>query len=564
MLTELKKLAADFVAQPMTRGREIRDLMEHSPVEFCSAAMELLGGEDSERVQRYLVALLGTNNLLIPCLTDPATPLNKAESVAAIARRVDPQLPAKLVAFVLERSEMEAPERVERILGLLRCMPDAATFRPLLTLLVRHPNPRIRAKVTLLAGEGNRNRTWFERLMLEQDSRVRANALESAGADVVEQLQPLFRAAASDPNNRVAGNAVVALYRLGESMAIASIHEMASRLDPAFRATAVWAMSETADTRFLPLLSKIVTDPNEKIKAAAFRAMRKLRAVADPPQTLEVRILGKPVFDGAAVNMVFGVSDGPKPTCGVQATAVRILADGENVYRYSVKEQDYNRRISAGFLVPRIADQTGERSSAYRDALRSCFEQRHLGDSWFMAQFSGRAAPGSRTETLFGVRMDSPESSKVHAVASLEELQNAIGTAASLEFGNAFAALCKRLRPSRSSAHIFVFRTENLAPANAVPMIDAARAACVTVHAVCSVPDEAIRHVSNVTGGFYGVSEQPGKMLAGFYRGISHRYVASFAREPKMRQVRIAVHTTEGFGESAPCELGGADEKEKN
>ena len=98
------------MTQPLTRGREIRELMEHSPKEFCAAATELLGGEDSERVQRFLIALLWTNNLLISCLTATSTPLQKAESIAALARRVDPQLPAKLVGFVLERTDLETPE----------------------------------------------------------------------------------------------------------------------------------------------------------------------------------------------------------------------------------------------------------------------------------------------------------------------------------------------------------------------------------------------------------------------------------------------------------------------
>jgi hypothetical protein len=557
MLTELKKLAGDFLTQPLTRGREIRDLLEHSPAEFCSAAVELLGGEDSERVQRYLVALLGTNNLLIPCLTDPSTPIEKAESIAALARRVDPQLPAKLVGFVLERSDTETPERLERILGLLKCMPDATSFRPLLTPLVRHPNPRVRAKVALLAGEGNRNRTWFERLMSEDDARVRANAIESAGPSVAEDLQPLFRAAASDSNNRVAGNAMVALYRLGESMAVANICEMASRADPAFRATAVWAMSETGDTRFLSLLAKIVTDPNETIKAAAFRAIRKLRAQPIARDGLEVRILGRPVFEGPALKIAFGVSDGRKPVPGIAATKIRILADGENVYRYSTKEQEYNRRISAAFLVPRIVDQTGERSVAYREALEQCFEQRQLGDAWLFSQYSGSAAVRDRPETLFGVRMDSPEASKFHAVATVADLHKAIGTTASIEFTAAFVALCQKLRPSRSSAHIFLFRPESAQPVDTASLTAAAREAHVSVHAVCNARDDEVREICQATSGFYAVSDNPGKTLAGFYRGISHRYLASFTPDAKIRHVQIAVHTADAFGESALCELAG-------
>ncbi len=558
MITELKKLAGDFLTQPLTRGREIRDLLEYSPAEFCAAAIELLGGEDSERVQRYLVALLWTNNLLIPCLTDPSTPMKKAESIVAIARRVDPQLPAKLVGFVLERSDVETPECLERILGLLKSMPDAASFRPLLTPLVRHPNARIRAKVALLAGEGNGNRTWFERRLMEDDSRVRANAIESAGPAVAEDLQPLFRTAASDSNNRVSGNALVALYRMGEANAIANLYDMAFRPDPAFRATAVWAMSETGDTRFLPLLARIVTDPNETIKAAAFRAIRKLRGQESAQDlVLDVRILGRPVFEGTTLKVPFGVSDGGKPIPGIAATKFRILVDGEFVYRYSIKEQDYNRRISAAFLVPRIADQMGERGLAYRQALQECFEQRRVGDGWLFSQYSGSVAGErlSRPETLFGVRMDRTEISKIYAVGNTDDLRKAIETAACLDFTGAFLGLCEKLRPSRSSAHIFLFRPEVARGIDPVSLTAAAQEAHVMVHAVCGSRDEEVREICQATGGFYAVSENVTKTLSGFYRGLSHRYLATCTADTKVRQVQVAVRTEESSGESGIFEL---------
>ena len=560
MLMELKKLAGEFLTQPLTRGREMRDLLEHSPKEFCSAAIELLGGESSERVQRYLVALLWTNNLLIPCLTDPSTSISKAESIANLARRVDPQLPAKLVGFVLERTDVEPPERLERILSLLRSMPDAAGLRPLLTPLLRHPDARIRSKVALLAGEGNGNRTWFERRMLEEDPRVRANALESAGAAVAEDLRPLFRTAASDANNRVAGNALVALYRLGEGAAVAGLYELASRQDPAFRATAAWAMSETGDTRFLPLLGKILTDPNETTKAAAFRAIRKLRGQESAQtQVLEVRILGKPCFDGPTLKVAFGVSDGTKPVSGIAATKVRILVDGEPVYRYSVTEQEYNRRISAAFLVPRIADQARERSVAYRDALEECFEQRRVGDWWLISQYSGSAASErlSRPETLFGVRIDPAEMSQVRPVENSTDLRNAIETPRSLEFTAAFLGLCEKLRPSRRSAHVFLFRPEDAPPIDPASLTQAAQEAHVSVHAVCGSRDDGVREICQATGGFYAISENVTKTLSGFYRGLSHRYLASLTPDLKVRRVQVAVRTEEFSGESAVCELNG-------
>jgi hypothetical protein len=555
MLTELKKLAGDFLTQPLTRGREIRDLLEGSPVEFCSAAVELLGGEDSERVQRYLVALLGTNNLLIPCLTAPSMPLKKAESIATIARRVDPQLPAKLVGFALERTDTEPSECLERILGLLKSMPDAAAFRPLLTPLLRHPDARIRSKVALLAGEGNRNGALLEKRSLENDTRIRANAIKKGTAD---DLQPVLTTVASEANQRVAGNVLVALYRQGEAAAVAGLQELASRQDPAFRSTALWAMSETGDTRFLPLVARFLTDPNQTIKAAAFNAIRKLRlSESASTQVLDVRIVGKPWFEGSTLSLAFGVSNGSKPITGIAATKIRILVNGELAYRYSIVEQECPRRISAAFLVPRIADQASERSDGYRNALEGCFEQRRMDDGWWLSQYSGSAArePLFQPERLLGLRIDSAQMSQIQQVESLTDLRKAIETARCLELTAAFLGLCRKLTLSRGSAHLFLFRPDAAPPLDLAGLIEVAREAQVSVHAICSSTDENVRQMCRATGGFYAVTENVPKTLSGFYRGISHRYLASLAPDTTVRQVQVAVRTPDSSGESSVWEI---------
>ncbi len=361
----------------------MRELLEHSPDDFCAAAVEILGGEASERMQRFLLALLGNSGMLIKYLTDSSTPLEKAESIAALARRFDSQMPATLVDFVLERAESESAECVQRILNLLRSMRDIAGIRPLMTRLLRHPDARIRSKVALMAGEGNQNRMWFERRMAEDDPRVRANLIESAGVAVAKDLMPLFRSAVSDSNNRVVGNALIALYRLGDAGSIAQLHEMISRTEDSFRATAVWVMGETGDTRFLPLLTKILIDPKETIKAVTFRAIRKLRAKESGQMLpLDVRILGDPTFSGPELKVDFAVSNGHGHVAGMTPTAIRILVNGCLMYRYSVSEQECNGSLKATFLVPQTLEEI------HRDALGRCFEQKHDGDSWVVSRYS--------------------------------------------------------------------------------------------------------------------------------------------------------------------------------
>jgi len=561
MLTELKKIAADFEAQPLSRGGEMRELLEHSPQEFCAAAVEILSGADPERVKRYLVALLWTNRLLIPCLTDPTTPAKKAEDIAALARRVDPQLPAKLVGFLLERTDLEPPECLERILGILKFMPDATSFRPLLTPLLRHGNARIRSKVALLAGEGNRNRTWFERRMLEDDPRVRANAIESAGTAVAEDLRPLFRSAALDSNNRVVGNALIALYRLGEAEAVGGLHELAFRQDPAFRATAVWAMGETGDSRFLPVVARILTDPHETTKAAAFRAIRKLRGQEKPQgQPFDVRLLAEPSLDGSTLKVVFSVSDHGKPVPGIAATAVQILVNGEFIYRYSVTEQECRRRITAAFFLPRAVPQQRERMERHRQALENCFGQRQFGDAWMLSYHSESAnsSGAGRAETLFGVRIDSANEGNTRLVTDLSELRTATDASGQVKrtgFMAGFLELCQELRLSRVSAHLFLLNPEVAQAVEPATLIRVAQESRVTVHAICSPPVGGFREICQATNGFYIVGDIP-QTLPALYCGISHRYHANLTPDMEVRQIQVAVRSGDFFGESRVLEMG--------
>ncbi|HEY3839783.1 MAG TPA: HEAT repeat domain-containing protein [Bryobacteraceae bacterium] len=513
-------------------------------------------------MKRYLVAMLWTNSLLIPCLIDPATPPPMAESIAAFARRVDPQLPAKLVGFVLERTEAEPPECLERVLGLLKSMPDAANFRPLLTPLLRHPNARLRAKVALLVGEGNRNRTWFERRMLEEDPRVRANVIESAGPAVAEDLRPMFWAAASDANNRVVGNALVALYRLGEAESVGRLYDLVSHPDPAFRATAVWAIGETGDTRFLPVLARILSDPNETIKAATFRAMQKLRGRESvSAQPLAIRILNEPQMpeNGTVLKVVFAVSNKSKPVLALPATAVRVLVNGEFAYRYSVAEQDSGRRISAAFLLPRTSYQKPAQTQRYLGAVEKCFERRHKGDIWTLSQYvESEPAGPSRTETLFGVRMEASEANGTRLIGNLAELRAAIDSHESvrcLSFADGFLRVCRDLRQSKVSSHLFIIDPEAGLATDPAALARVAQEARVMVHASCSLPDPAVREICRLTGGFYAISSDIAETLPAFYQGICYRYVLSLPCDGEVRKVQVAVRSAETCGDSPTVEM---------
>jgi hypothetical protein len=355
------------------------------------------------------------------------------------------------------------------------------------------------------------------------------------------------------------GNALIALYRLGDATAIGSLYDLISHPEPAFRATGVWAMGETGDTRFLPVLGRILTDPNETIKAATFRAIRKLRgndhANGIP---LAVRVLSEPKVNQNCITVIFGIADGSRPLAGIAATQIRIVANGEHVFRYSVQEQESAKRISAGFLLCGGVTCRGGQAQSQRESIERCFEQRRGAEPWLVAQYNGSATNHSRPEVLFGVRLDATDSAHVRRISSLTDLRNAVEVKENIrrmDFPTAFLALCQELRPSRLSAHMFQLFPEIAEVPDVANLIRAAQEARVSVHAISETSDRQIREMCVATGGFHVTgSDAPGGLCA-IYRGLSHRYQASINVEEEVKTVQVVVRSADWSGESPILEL---------
>ena len=100
-----------------------------------------------------------------------------------------------------------------------------------------------------------------------------ANAVESLWGASAPSVSEVLLAAANDSNNRVAGNALVGLYRLRDQSAIPRISRMAADSRPQFRATAAWTMGQTGDPRFLPALEKLTRDLYASVRKNAAKAI---------------------------------------------------------------------------------------------------------------------------------------------------------------------------------------------------------------------------------------------------------------------------------------------------
>jgi HEAT repeat protein len=256
--------ALEVHAQNPRTGAQMSD----HPEQFAHALAPLLVSERDTDVD--VVGLLCD-----PRILDKET----AIELARLLREIDSSLDTKLLGL-LPGSGAGADDPAvgavaERILELVQTS-DSARAVPLIMPLMRHRNPRLRAKAALLIGRRVRNASWLEGQMNETDGRVRANAVESAWGERRVSAIELLRHALFDTDNRVVGNALYALYSYDEPTAAPAMMRMAVDVRPRFRATAAWIMGQAEDRQFLPVLEKLSHDLYASVRRNALKAIQRI------------------------------------------------------------------------------------------------------------------------------------------------------------------------------------------------------------------------------------------------------------------------------------------------
>lgn len=281
----LGHLLASFPQQPSTARAELRNLLASQPVAVCAVIGPLLESlPESGATRQFLTALLAGFEKFPAILSDPlAMSLPAAVKLAAAVARTEPMLDTKLARWLLRGVGADPdpvaadPIRILRLLEILAALSEGGRTIPVLVQLLRHPDPRVRSKVALMAGRGLKSGTWAQQRMLESDPRLRANVVEALWGVKAPGVPDLLKAALRDPNNRVVGNALVGLYLLGDPAAATLLREMAQHPSPAFRATAAWAMGFLEDPQFLAALAALRHDPEPIVHRNVLRSLARIR-----------------------------------------------------------------------------------------------------------------------------------------------------------------------------------------------------------------------------------------------------------------------------------------------
>ena len=278
----LQALVRHFDRDAVENRKLIRDLLERDRDGFYSSALDILRTQGDSRGCQYLVTLFVAYDLLRRALCDSTLSRPQALTLARSATRIDSMTDVTLAKTLAEsfgdEGEPMPAEHAARLMAVLSEISDGSRIQSSLMRLLRHPNPYLRSKAVKMIGRGSRSVRWVQNRLQEADPRVRANAIESIWGLDTEEARALLLTTTRDGNNRVAGNALAALYRLGDHRVIPDVMKMAEHESALFRSTAAWVMGESGDPRFTEMLAGLLRDSDQAVRTRSLSALGRIKS----------------------------------------------------------------------------------------------------------------------------------------------------------------------------------------------------------------------------------------------------------------------------------------------
>lgn len=284
---EEEALAERLRAAARQRGtvREGAALLRHAaasvPHLLCPAALAVLELETDTAALRWLYTQLVEGPEFLTRLLDPDQfPRSRQIEICRRLMAIDPLFDVRLARLTpgrrLEDPTLETKE-VVRVLDVLDQISPGPRLILLLQHLARHTDPRIASKATLLIGKRLRNEDFVARQLESPDCRVRASTIEGLWNSSQPGSRARLWAGLKDKNNRVVGNALIGLHRLGEAGVREFVMRMIEDTRPPFRWTAAWVMGQIGGEEFIAPLEHAAADPDAQVRRSAQKALQAIR-----------------------------------------------------------------------------------------------------------------------------------------------------------------------------------------------------------------------------------------------------------------------------------------------
>jgi hypothetical protein len=528
----------------------MRELLEHDPKWFQQGVVRVVKSSPaSSRGMEFVVSLLLANNLLRPTLCDPGLNLEEAASLARTALQMDPMMDVAMAKRLADDTALGEPvPNAGRLMDILGLISNGNRITSSLMRLWRSSDPLMRSKAVLLIGRSSRSTQWAQSRLAETDPRIRASAVEALwGLDTAE-AKAVLRAAARDANNRVAGNALYALYSIGDTLAISELFKMAASDSPQVRSTAAWAMGETGDPRFSETLGRLMSESSVVVRRRAFLELKRLKAAAKARQGREWRVAGR-LLPGSGSTRQLGFE-----ACPVDGSAApRLLPtqfilseDGRPVTQYQVEACAPPETLVVTFLFPHAADSA---TPPWIQGAVGCLNWKRPADLWDTTFY----LPAN------GVAQGTPSPSQFTAdgQAAAAALQEAREQTVCLAFWDAVRNSAQAANaPERGARHLIVYNQSAPEPqAGVAEIVAAAVASKTSVQVISLTPCPPLEELCRGTEGSFRLAKSElelSRQVEKAYLALLSRFLVSYTPASSgVRVLNVRVFDATGWGETA-------------
>lgn len=556
LLAQLRLALQQFGSDPVRWGHLMRDLYAHDPAAFRQAAVDLLGSFEDTGGYTFLLRLLASHDLIVPSLLEIARQ-DKAhlDAVITATQRVCPLLQANLGDYMSrcpDNLDAEQERLVLRGFLLIDSFSSKLNNLRLLRRLLASANGRIRSKAAIMISKYTDSQQSMAELLTDEDSRVRANAIEALWKADSAVSVPIYRVAALDPSSRVAANALVGLYLAGHIQALSSLHAMARQESPRIRASAAWAMGRTGDRRFVPCLKSLINDSDPLVRSNAIRAAIQIRKnsgtkISDPPELVVVQT--------TADLIRFVCEVGTNDARPINPLKVRLHIEDNPVLNYSVEQWKAPERKAIAVIVP---NSLGDRRE-FVDSFRKATLSRRPDDTWAVLGY--HPTPSKSAMAEFDAVEDTarPSGNQAAWLRDVAALQRAFADPNPIDnspapLWNAVLSCARRMRSMRFERHIVLL----IPNPETVPGTEEALKAAgelllaekIVIHAVLpnqlSPHLQAVRRLSLSTGGLVPATQSEAALDA-VLRALASHLVLRYDAEPQSGSAVLQIESESGL-----------------
>lgn len=393
---ELKRAVELFTADESAAKQLLNSLAASNPALFFAAAIRVVAGGEPSEGSRYLLLILAKDRRLSAGLLDPGVSTNEdAVAVTRLAAEAGALLQGAFELALNKALQAHAgpqnAERILRLLDVLAVLPDQS-WNAYQVELMAYPDSVVRAKAALVIGKSTRNVPWIARRLLDRDPRVQASGVEALWRLDPEETKPHLLSALSSGSNRVVANAAYGLYLIGDLSAFRILLNMLQNPNPSFQASALWAMGETQEERFLPALSDYYKNSEGKLRLSAIGAMSKIRrrekAGAQSP-SLRLHLSQAVVAPDGHRRLAIAISCDPPRDLSPIKPAHFALWEAETVIQeYAVRPISPPAVLLVGFVAPWLGSANDAYEQAVREALNQCLVRKRPDDMWRIDRYS--------------------------------------------------------------------------------------------------------------------------------------------------------------------------------